>query len=312
MFHVGITGASSFTGYWIAKVLTARGYRVSNLFSRPRDQYAGVRAERVHQASGESYFNLDASRGDLQNWIEEFRPDVWIHHHHWMHDFRSNKYDLNRARSIGVVPLPAIVEQLVSSGCKGVIFSGTYCEPGEGEGQSAIHSSPYALSKREVWDKLQELCVRQGLPLSKIVIPNPVGPLEDPERLTPSLLQAASVGKPFVVHAPQSMIDFIPIQCLASAYVESVRQLCKGKFGIRRPSGWTGTVGQWTEKVLTEVAYRRLRWPTAELSFGSEPVSEILRNPETEKVDCNWTAFWDDLAEDIRSRPGRDSRYHWD
>lgn len=308
MFHVGISGASSFTGYWIAKILSEKGCQVSSLFSRARNEYQGLRAERVQNAAGEPFFKIDATRGDIRRWIKEFRPQIWIHHYHWMQNFRSADYDLVRAREIALDPLPGIVSQLVESGCQGIIYSGTYCEPGEGGNQNS--RLPYAHSKKEVWERLAELCRDQGMPLSKVVIPNPVGPLEDSERLTPALLAAAVHRTDFSVRTPDAKMDFIPIREIGEIYAKLSRDLVRGHSAIVRPSGWVGSVEEWCRKVLLEVAYRRLSWPEITLRANPVVAAECLRNPSDGTVSVDWKRFWDELAEDLRLRQEQDPRFN--
>ena len=52
MARILLTGASSFTGLWIAEALAAAGYEVVAPLTRDADAYPGLRGERVARLAG--------------------------------------------------------------------------------------------------------------------------------------------------------------------------------------------------------------------------------------------------------------------
>ena len=177
----------------------------------------------------------------MAKWIREHRPAIWIHHHHFMENFRSPQYDVEKARAVGLTPLPEIVSSLKNSGCRGVIFSGSYFEPGEGGQSLDAPVTPYSQSKRWVWEKLTELCQPQSLPLSKVVIPNPIGPFENDDRLIPIMIRNARTRETLTLSSPEALGDNLSVFDLADQYVRVAKEMLEGKGAIVRPSGWVAT-----------------------------------------------------------------------
>ena len=294
---VAISGASSFTALWIARALRANGWHVHALCHRHEDAYAGLRALRIGllRECSEVHFDLCAEDGGLARWVRRHRPDVWIHHHHWMEAFRSSDYDSARAREVGLDPLPELVAALAHERVAGVIYSGTFFEPGEGGNPPATPATPYARSKQEVWEALASQAGATGLGVSKIVIPNPIGPLENEDRLVPSLVRSSLQGAPFALGAPDSVSDYLPVDVLARVYVTTARELLAGRALIRRPSGLIATARDWTQTVARDLIKTRLGLDPCPLTEASGPASSF-RNPDTERESIDWERVWDDYA----------------
>lgn len=301
---IAITGASSFTGFWIARSFAESGYRVYALCSRYGEEYHGLSATRLRllKAHAEIHFGLRAEADLLVDWISSFMPDIWIHHHHFMEEFRSPNYDVERSRQIGLYPLEKIVKALAKSKTRGILYSGTYFEVGEGGKSPSEAVTPYAMTKTEVGQRLQEITTALGLPLSKIVIPNPVGPLENADRLIPYLLDSARRRSLVVLRSPQALMDVIPIRVLARQYVSTVEQLVAGEAKTIRPSGWVGSVESWVKKVNEELIENRLQQNAAPIQFESSlSVTNSLANPSSERVPISWGEEWDHYALFIRN-----------
>jgi nucleoside-diphosphate-sugar epimerase len=295
---LAITSASSFTALWIARALHDAGWEVHALCQSERGRYTGLRAHRVAWLEKWSrvHYSVGVEDDAMKAWIEKERPAIWVHHHHFMEDFRSPKYDLERARKFGLKPLPELVATLARSGCKGLVYSGSYFEPGE---RGAVpQPTPYARSKQEVWTALEELCAREKLGLSKVVIPNPIGPFENEDRLIPKLIEAAQARTKFPVTAPHASGDQLPVERLAQIYLRAAEELVLGKPRIFRPSGWVVEVLQFVNTINRELVEKRLKLAPAALDIakveapkangpqaadGSEPCSPPI----------DWKAVWD-------------------
>ncbi len=295
---VAITGASSFTALWIARALHADGWKVHALCHRAAAEHSGLHALRLRllRECSEVHFGLSAENGDLARWVLRERPLLWIHHHHWMEAFRSPAYDVARARAVGLVPLPDLVAALARQQAAGILYSGSFFEPGEGDNSAAAPATPYARSKREVWDALTRHAGDAGLPLSKVVIPNPVGPLENDDRLVPSLIRSSLNRAPFVLGAPDAISDYLPVSVLARIYVAVARDLLAGRSQIRRPSGQVATTGEWGRSVCRELIGDALGLEPCPLTEASRGPATCFRNPDREREPIDWKSVWSDYA----------------
>lgn len=297
---VAVTGASSFTGLWIARAFHDAGWHVHALLTRPRAAYDGLTAARVARLPATDTVGT-AESGALAQWVRAHRPHIWVHHHHHMTAFRAPDYDVARADAVGLAPLPGLLDALAESACTGIIHSGTFFEPGEGgnrpDGQR--RATPYGESKRRVWRALAEGAAQRNLPLAKLVIPNPIGPLENADRLIPTLIAKARAGQALEIRRPEAVSDYLPADVLGRRYVAAAEQLVAGaRELVLRPSGLIADVPRFVAEVQQELLARRLGLaplpprlvPTPD--DGSSFVS--FRNTEPETVD--WPAFWDRYA----------------
>lgn len=305
--RIAVTGASSCTGFWIATSLVEAGYEVHALCARPAAAYRGRRRILLDRLARRMpiHFDLKAGAGAFPRWIREHRPDVWVNHHHPMKDFRKASYDLEDARAQAVAPLDDLLAALAEYEATGVVFTGSYFEPGEGGPEAPKRRTPYAHSKREAWNAIQVGCKTHGLLASKIVVPNAIGPLEAPERLIPALVHASRKGVDFRLASPRSSADSLPVRTLGQSYAQTVAALLEGRCGIRRPSGHTSQVAAWVETILRELVRDRLELTPCTIVTAAEGTAPALRftNPAEERSPVDWADFWDHYAEWLRRHP---------
>jgi UDP-glucose 4-epimerase len=289
-----ISGISSFTGSWIAQAFALAGWQVRGLCSQKKSDYQGVRLTRLERIASlvELHFEIKAETGAMEKWISRHSPSLWLHHHHFMDGFRRPDYNWDKMSEICLNPLPSVVRALSNVECKGILYSGTYFEPGEG-GERFATATPYGRSKAMVWKALERLASLYHIPLAKIVIPNPVGPLENSDRLIPVLLETSRGGDPFRLNSPNAVLDNVPVTKLAGEYVEAANRLLKGWRGVVRPSGWVGPAKLWVEKVRHELLEQTLHLPPFPLEIASEERETAgHQNPSTERRDYNWEEVW--------------------
>jgi nucleoside-diphosphate-sugar epimerase len=294
---IALTGASSFTGYWISNELSRQGWEVAALCSGPESSYTGLRLKRlqaVAQKNVSLHYEIDGSSQSMTQWIDQNRPEIWIHHHFFMKDFRSPHYDVERAEVENIAPLDSLVRALARSGCQGVIYSGSYFEPGEGgPGAAASDPTPYAKMKNRCWHRLRELCEENRIAVSKVVIPNPIGPSENEDRLIPMLLQKSKNAEPLRLTSPKSVADNLPVRSLAACYARVADDLSRGAPQIARPSGWICDTQHLVGTVSKELIEKRLGMPSVLLELqNAEP--KTFRNSEPCSYDLN--QLWDDYA----------------
>jgi nucleoside-diphosphate-sugar epimerase len=306
---VAISAASSFTGSWIARAFHEAGWTVLPVCSQPLAAYRGVRLARIQlvQQYVPVHFGCEAAAGRLAAWIRQHQPQIWIQHHHFMESFRSLDYDLQQALSIGLDSLPGILDAVASGGGVGVIYSGTYFEQGEG-GQvwQKTAPTPYARSKSMIWDALCRGCESRGLRPGKIVIPNPVGPLENDDRLIPCMIRHAEARTALQLRAPGQLVDHVPIDDLATDYIHLATQLLtNSEQSIVRPSGRISTTLDWVQFAGRELLEKRLDLPRCRLEYVPLPARaredfQDSGSPVLEIASINWTKLWDSYAAHLR------------
>jgi len=301
---VALSGASSFTAIWIAHALKEKGYEVHALCGSDETSYQGLPKKRIQflkTITPHIYYNIRAELNSMNEWILEHKPDFWIHHHHHMQDYRSPHYDTDMAKKVGLEPLPYLMENLKNSGAKGVLFSGSYFEPGEGGNSLDTKCTPYSQSKKWVWEEIQKQCLRVELPLSKIVIPNPIGPYENEDRLIPIFIEKTKKSESLFVHTPNVMQDHLPALWLGKIYVQALENQLNGIIKNYRPSGRCVKNREWMLEIQNELIVKRLSLPLIpiECAPASENILTYLnyKNNQEEKIDYGWSVFWDEYAE---------------
>jgi UDP-glucose 4-epimerase len=305
--RVAISAASSFTGAWIARAFFAAGWTVLPVCARPHSTYSGVRRARIDliRECVPVHFECEATDGSLAAWIRNYRPDVWIHHHHWMENFRSPDYDLNRALKSGLGTLPEILDAVARGNGRCVIYSGTYFEPGErGQVWQRSQPTPYARSKAQIWEALCHECDVRGLHLAKIVIPNPIGPLENEDRLIPCMIRHAETGGALQLRSPGQLADYLPIADLSAQYVKLATQILTGCSNtVIRPAGRISSTLDWVQFAAAELLEKRLGLPPLKLDLRSgneEHLSSCVPNPATPFDSIDWSKTWDFYARGLR------------
>ena len=297
---VAVTGVSSCTGFWICRAFLASGWTVHGLCSQPKSEYSGLKALRLSQLGKDIllHYELLAEEGKLSSWVRAHRPGIWVHHHHFMDYFRSANYDLSRAALVGIQPLAELLSSLKQVECSGIIYSGTYFEPAEGGKTLGTSVTPYAQSKHDVWTALHGGATQLDLSCSKVVIANPIGPLENDDRLIPQLLRTARSNESFHLSFPENISDNIPVTVLAQSYVKIAKKLLEGSSHIVRPSGWVGTNSDWLAEINEQLIRKRLGYPACTITTPSNKSTtpHHLANPRNERVAINWNEIWDSLS----------------
>ena len=335
--RVALSAASSFTGCWIARAFHESGWNVLPVCSQPEAAYSGLRLARIRflQRFVPVHFGCEAADRRLAAWIRQHRPHVWIHHHHFMENFRSSDYDLGRALRNGLEPLPGILDAVASGGGVGVVYSGSYFEPGElGQIWQAAAPTPYALSKHMVWDALRQGCESSGLRIAKIVIPNPVGPLENEDRLIPCMIRQAECGAALHLRAPGQFVDNLAIEDLAAEYVLAAARILSVPVGVPalagelrkdglkpellrvsstgaeyiRPSGRISTTLDWVQFAAAELLEKRLGLPPCTIECD-RPADRTLVPAEAAMDATDWPKAWDRYAAWLRRGKGPRHRH---
>jgi len=306
MKTVLLTGASSFTGLWLAEALAHEGWRVVAPLRRARADYAGLRADRVErlEISAERVFETPVESAAFRALIADVRPALLAHHAADIPGYRSPDYDVQAGVARNLAGVPEAVAAFAAAGGQAILATGTYFESGEGGGDEA--ASPYGLSKALTNAAQRELAHGAGLSFGKFVIPAPFGPWEE-GRLVWSLFQAWTQGRPAEIRTPDYVRDHVPAPYLAMAYVEAARRVLEGGTDLAfRPSGFVERVGDFAGRVARHV---RLRTDLAceIVEHPQTAFPEPLRRANSEPCldDEESQAFWDmyvDYYDDVRAR----------
>jgi len=304
MKTVLLTGASSFTGLWLAEALAHEGWRVVAPLRRARGDYEGLRAERVERLalSAERVFEAPVDSQAFRALIAEARPALFAHHAADIPGYRSPDYDVQAGVARNVAGMPEAIAAFAAAGGRALLATGTYFESGEGGGEEA--ASPYGLSKALTNAAQRELARAAGLGFGKFVIPAPFGPWEE-GRLVWSLFQAWTEGRPAEIRTPDYVRDHVPVPYLAMAYVAAAERMLQGGDLAFRPSGYVERIGDFARRVAhhvrmqTDMACEIVEHP--QTAFP-EPLRRANSDP---CVDEHPQAFWDlyvDYYEDVQAR----------
>jgi UDP-glucose 4-epimerase len=255
--RVLLTGVTSFTGCHISRALVEAGHSVLATLTSPPESYAGhtLKEQRlayslcpnfVHEAA----FGSEAFCGAIRN----FRPEVFINHGADIEGYRKPDFDVARSVAASTKNLALVMRTLKESGCRRVLHSGSVFEAIDG----LPPFSPYGASKTQVFEQLQQACQLESLALSKISIPNPIGPFENPDRLNPIFAKLWREGKRPRITTPALVWDYLPAPWLAKVYVEELH--ASASYTHRRPSGYCQRVDAfiadfvaWARKLGTEL-----------------------------------------------------------
>jgi len=308
--RVLLTGASSFTGVWIAEALAAAGFEVTAPLLRERAAYEGVRLDRVARLErcarvtfGRA-FGSDALLGD----IRQARPEVLAHHGAHITGYRDPGFDAVDALARNTAGAPAMLETLRVSGGRLVVLTGSVFEAGEGGGDEPGAVTPYGLSKTLTSAAFAYWTRAAGLDFGRFVIPSPYGALEE-RRFGWHLFRTWFAGQTPTVRTPRYVRDHLAAPQLAKAYAEylSARLAGDDAPSVCRPSGWIAPQGEFALRVASEAGRRLGLACDVELADQPELEEPLARVNDQPQWGAGWdeAAFWDDYVAwyaDLRRR----------
>ncbi|MBY0338973.1 MAG: NAD(P)-dependent oxidoreductase [Acetobacteraceae bacterium] len=309
--RVLLTGASSFTGHWFARHLSAAGATVVATLSGAAAGYGGGHARRlarlppavarIHAAPFGSDAMLAAIRAAAP-------LDALCHHWAHMTGYTRPDFPVEEAVAANTRNLGAVLDALREAGGTRIVVTGSYGEPGEGAGPETERSfSPYATSKAVTFARIREAALARGLRVDKFVIPNPFGPEEEP-RFTAYLMREWAAGRVPEVRTPAYVRDNIPVGLLARAYARLVLERpASGPEARLAPGFYAGAQGDFAARVAREVS-ARTGW-RCDLRLAAQtdfPEPRARWNPD--RVDAAALGFdeaaaWDDFTRFHTSMP---------
>lgn len=221
MQKVLLTGATSFTGAYIARALLDQGFSVLAPLQSSLSDYTDLKRERLDLIP-EAIFSesTDLNSSKFLSCIEENKPDIFINHAFDTYNYRSPDYDVHSALKNSTGNISQIIKTLKDNNCKLFIHSGSSFEPG---GYSQYGVSPYGVAKKMAWDLIAFYCQMTSLPCLKIYIPNPYGYLENTDRLLPILKQKIEAKETFILSSPYTIRNNIKVESLSGYYVQAAQ-----------------------------------------------------------------------------------------
>lgn len=310
-----LTGASSFTGVWIAEALNAAGFRVIAPLLRERGAYEDVRLariERLERIADVRFARALGSDALLRDVQTSGGIDVLAHHAAHITGYRDPGFDPVDALARNTAGAPDLLRALRDVGGRLVVLTGTVFEAGEGGGDEPGAVTPYGLSKTLTREAFDHWTREIGLPFGRFVIPSPFGELEE-RRFGWYLFKTWFAGGTPDVRTPRYVRDHLAAPRLASAYAAYVTEALgsDARTTVARPSGWVASQGAFAERVAAEASARLgmdCRVELADQPVLEEPLVRVNDQPSW-AADWDETAFWDGYVAwyaDLRRRGAMD------
>jgi UDP-glucose 4-epimerase len=256
--RVLFTGASSFTGYWFVEALVEAGHEVWCIYTKSVEAYEGIRKKRVKtlETRANQVFGTRFGDAAFLALLDDAGPfDAICHHAADARKHKAADFDWTQALVENVRSVDEVMRRARAGGVSVFIATGTYFEAGEGMGTLPLEAfSPYALSKGLTWQVFRYYASQHGLKLGKFVLPNPIGPYDEP-RFLEHLFRSWRRGEPASVRTPDYVRDNAPVALLARSYSDLLVAIHGGTVGFaqRNPSGWVETVGEFSNRVSRQV-----------------------------------------------------------
>lgn len=231
-----MTGATSFTGAYIAKAYHDAGHVVYAAITRKKDVYVSPEYQkRMTLCAGVKWLeNLSFGSPAFLEFIEKEKPQIIVNHGAPIENYRSPDFDFIKSVESSLFQVRKVFETLKANQCDRFIHTGTVFEPNDQRPAASI----YGVSKRMVWDVIRFYSESQKIPLVKIEIPNPIGPLENSSRLIPVFCDKWKKGETAILGAPNAVSDHLPANWLARSYVDALDAKIIGGHRILSPSGF--------------------------------------------------------------------------
>jgi hypothetical protein len=293
---VFITGVSSFTGCHIARAFCESKLKNSSVFgvlTRKLSDYSVLERQRLEYSLVQNWIE-EASFGSKNfiNSILKIKPDVFINHGASIKGYREKNFDVHGCVEKAIFNLDDVVGAL-SFRCH-FIHSGSVFESDNERGLSAY--SPYGLAKALIWEEI--LKYNKKIKITKIVIPDPVGVYENPDRLGPVLFRKWNLGKGVDLKNPDVIQDRLPAPWLARKYCEATEESNTETCNIVRPSAFCSSNLDWVKKLAfyfeKKTSKKCSAWnllPNFDTERkNTETVSEVFSNEECER-------FFDEYSE---------------
>jgi nucleoside-diphosphate-sugar epimerase len=268
------TGLSSFVGMHLARHFAGEGHRVVGTISKPRENYSGVRAERLKALDGSvELVQLDvADAAAVAALVERVAPALWLHHAGYAVNYASHDYDLARGFSANVAPLTHLYRCLAVKGCN-VIVTGSSAEYSSSDAANREDDvcwpdMPYGASKLEETIRARQLALQFNVPTRVARLYIPFGAYDNPEKLLAQVVEGLRAGKPVDLSACTQARDFLGVSDLCTAYAALNADMSRTLFDVFNICGGQAVA---LREFLSSIA-ATMKADPALLRFGARPM----------------------------------------
>jgi nucleoside-diphosphate-sugar epimerase len=269
---IAVTGVTSFTGVELANFFSQAGNEVHAAITDRVKSYTGLKADRLRYLSTGIKVTefVRSNDNSILDWIEFIKPDIWIHHYHFMQNWRGPTFDLVEAKKQTIDPLSGIVKMLKLAGCKTIIYSSTYLEPEHDFGDEYNRASPYVKSKILTRKELSRLANQSGISLGTIALPNVFGPRENADRLIPSLMRQSYIDLPYEINSPTYIMRNITPNELCRHFQKVILRTDIESDFISKPATIDIPVLDFANLINKELLVKRLGWRPCQIRYNEK------------------------------------------
>ena len=231
-----VTGASSFVGCHLTQGLSRiNGWNVIPLGSKNSEDYKNNQIQRIEFSVKKKNWAVLDLRNEVgaKQFIQEFRPDIWVHHAGHASNYASPEYNVKDGYETNVAPIKYIFKSLAENGCRGVIVTGSSLEYSNTdkaclESDSCIPETPYGQSKLLETLTALEMSDRFDLPTRIVRLFIPFGPMDNPNKLIHYVIDRLKNRIAVDLSPCKQKRDFIYIDDVVKAYSLLIKDLDRG------------------------------------------------------------------------------------
>ena len=214
-----ISGASSFTGYWISLYAMNYGYTVFAMFTKRYDEYTGIYKKRIDSLIKfgciplwECVFGSNKMLSLLAQ--KEMRHATLGIHGAYTIDYKNEElFQLDCAILSGIFNLEKITD-IAKKNNQSIIYTGSAFEGG-----IFPPSGKYGLSKLLTGNAIRELCNFKGISFVHFIVANPFGPFQQ-GRFFNHVFNSLKNGYAPDIQDPWTIQDNILVESLSKIYID--------------------------------------------------------------------------------------------
>jgi len=260
-----LTGATGFVGANLARALLKAGHRVHLLL---RSESASWRIREI-EADVTTHVARLADYKETRALVKRLHPD-WIFHlaAHGAYSFQTGWAEMLQTNVLGTVHL---LESALEEGFEAFVHAGSSSEYGlkdhpPAEEEPLEPNSHYAVTKASATLFCKHAGLVKKAPVRVLRLYSVYGPYEEPDRLMPTLLRAASSGKWPVLVDPAVARDFVHTDDVCRAFISAAENPNQEPGAVYNVgSGRQTTIGELVDTVKKLLPIRE------EPKFGSMP-----------------------------------------
>lgn len=298
-----LTGASSFSGLWIAKALHESGHEIVAPLKQEKEAYGSIRRMRVDilQSISDVYFATPWQSLRFKELLITEKFDAFLHHGADIKNYNDQNYDIMNSINLNAAGFSELIQIFSKNRGRYFISTGSIFESQKYDDMNVdLAVTPYGLAKSLTNLIFQHLSIWSGLSFGRVVVSAPFGPYEE-SRFSWSLVNAWLDGNVGIVRTPKYVRDNIPAPLLGLAYAKFLQSITLKPMGayITRPMGFVGTQSSFARRLAEELGPRLgLECRIFENDqFSFDQPKSILNTDLSIPQDWNKTRFWDSYAD---------------